>query len=73
MKLLTYQSILTVAWIARPSVAYPQKPASKTLDELAPFIKVQSVRDDKPVIRPSAKRQLLRFGPWDLPAAKVSE
>jgi hypothetical protein len=43
----------------------------KTFDELAPAIKPAGVKDAKPLIRPDAKRQLIRFGPWDVPAAKV--
>jgi hypothetical protein len=63
------------------SSALPQAPPApktgktlkdaKTLEEVAPVIKAAVKIDTEPKIRLGAKRQQVRFGPLEMPGAKV--
>jgi hypothetical protein len=75
---------LSCAYLAALVSAAPPQPASqntgdanapppKTMDDVAPVIKPVKIIDVEPLIRPGAKRQLVRFGPFTLPAAKVQK
>jgi hypothetical protein len=45
---------------------------AKTLEEVAPVIKAAARIDVESKIRLGSKRQLVRFGPLEMPGAKVS-
>lgn len=62
--------LLAIGAAAAPQ-APPPKAKPKTYEELAPVIHPAAVIDEKPLIKPSAIRQLVRYGPLDLPALKV--
>jgi hypothetical protein len=49
------------------------KPPLKTMEELAPKIEPFVTVDVQPLLRPGAKRQLVRYGPFVMPASKVRE
>lgn len=74
----TSSFILLTAGIAAalPQAGLPPKAKSvkdaKTLEEVAPVIKAATKIDLNAKIRMGAKRQQIRFGPLDMPAAKVS-
>jgi hypothetical protein len=55
---------------AAPPTA-PPKPA-KTYEEIAPVMQPAAIVPQKPLLRTTAKRQLARYGPFDLPALKAS-
>jgi hypothetical protein len=63
-------TLLAIGVAAAPQ-APPSKAKPKTYDELAPVIHPAAVIDEKPLIKSNAKRQLVRYGPFDLPALKV--
>jgi hypothetical protein len=63
-------AVLAIGAAAAPQ-APPPKSKPKTYEELAPVIQPAAVINEKPLIKPSAKRQLVRYGPFDLPALKV--
>jgi hypothetical protein len=65
------KSSLLITLLSAVSNVFAADPP-KTFDQLAPVIKVASVKEVTPLIRSDAKRQLIRFGPWEVPAAKVS-
>lgn len=47
------------------------KPPLKTMAQLAPKIEPSVMVDVEPLIRAGAKRQLVRYGPFLMPASKV--
>jgi hypothetical protein len=47
------------------------RPPLKTMAQLAPKIKPAVIVDVEPLIRAGAKRQLVRYGPFNMPASKV--
>jgi hypothetical protein len=53
--------------------ALPQAKDKKAMsfDEMATSVKPAVVVDAQPLIRKTATRKLFRFGPYDLPGAKV--
>jgi hypothetical protein len=74
--------LLSCVYLAATVVAAPPQPVSpnpkdasapppKTMDEVAPVIRPAQIIDVNPMIRPNAKRQLVRYGPFVLPAPKV--
>jgi hypothetical protein len=68
-----FQHLLCTAALSTIVLAFPQQAApAKTLEQLAPFIKAASITEAKPLVRPTAKRQLVRYGPWDLPGVLVN-
>jgi len=73
MKSFLTSAILVAAVAATPmsQVKPASGPDSKTMDELAPLIKPSTMIDVEPITRKTAKRQLIRFGPFNLPAAQV--
>lgn len=46
-------------------------PKGKSLDELASFIMPAKVVDAAPEIRSTAKRQIVQYGPFEIPAYKA--
>lgn len=54
-----------------PRPLFPK--SHKEMDKIAPFIKPAVVVDAEPLIRPAARRQQVRFGPFNLPAHKVDK
>jgi hypothetical protein len=73
MKIFVLTSLMLAASVtAAPSFQKrQQKPSPKNLEEIAPPMKAFAVVDEKPITRETAKRQLVRYGPFSLPAAKV--
>jgi len=59
------------AYPAVSDTAPKMKVDGKTLEELAPFIKPAKVIDFPPEIRQTAKRQIIQYGPFEIPALKV--
>lgn len=47
------------------------RPPLKTMEQLAPKLEPHTIVDVEPQLRPSAKRQLVRYGPFIMPASKV--
>jgi hypothetical protein len=47
------------------------KPPLKTMEQLAPRIEPAVIVDVEPLLRAGAKRQLVRYGPFLMPASKV--
>jgi hypothetical protein len=56
---------------APPNTQNAEAAPPKTMDDVAPVIKPAVIVNAEPVIRQGAKRQLVRYGPFVLPAAKV--
>ena len=55
-----------------PKAPTKVSPAQATsLEQLAPAVRPFKVIDSKPEVRQNAKRQLFRFGPYELPGSKV--
>lgn len=45
----------------------------KTMEQLAPKLTPFVIVDVEPQLRPTAKRQLVRYGPFVMPASKASQ
>jgi hypothetical protein len=64
--------VLALPQNAAPSTAASApKPIEKSIEQLAPPMKAAKVIEQKPVLRPNAKRSLIQFGPFTLPASDV--
>jgi hypothetical protein len=61
----------TAPKMAKGAAAPKAKAKPKTVEEAAPIIKAANRISQKPVLRESATRELVRFGPFTLPPMNV--